>query len=74
MHDARTDIIHTVQLVCSLVSFFNLHVSTRTFSNSAETALTAAAMACWPWQEGDRSSADARKGSKVFSYHYTSSQ
>ena len=32
-----------------MVSFFNAYTSTRTFSNSTETALTTAALALWPW-------------------------
>lgn len=36
-------------LFASLTSFFNFHTSTRTFSNSTETALTAWALAFWPW-------------------------
>lgn len=38
-----------LQLFVSLTSFFNFHASTRTFSNSTETALTAWALAVWPW-------------------------
>ncbi|GAA5988809.1 hypothetical protein JCM10908_006180 [Rhodotorula pacifica] len=35
-------------LFASLTSFFNFHTSTRTLSNSTETALTAWALALWP--------------------------
>ncbi|GAA5946343.1 hypothetical protein JCM3765_000204 [Sporobolomyces pararoseus] len=37
-------------LLVSLTSFFNFFTSTRTFSNSTETALTAWALAWWPWR------------------------
>ncbi|GAA5847198.1 hypothetical protein JCM3766R1_001831 [Sporobolomyces carnicolor] len=37
-------------LVVSLTSFFNFFTSTRTFSNSTETVLTAWALAHWPWE------------------------
>ncbi|GAA6062630.1 hypothetical protein JCM10212_000292 [Sporobolomyces blumeae] len=37
-------------LVVSLTSFFNFFTSTRTLSNSTETALTAWALCWWPWQ------------------------
>ncbi|GAA6054341.1 hypothetical protein JCM3770_003326 [Rhodotorula araucariae] len=36
-------------LFASLTSFFNLHTSTRTLSNSTETALTSWALLLWPW-------------------------
>ncbi|KNZ59406.1 hypothetical protein VP01_173g9 [Puccinia sorghi] len=36
-------------LACSLTSFFNAYAGVRTFSNSLETALTASALAFWPW-------------------------
>ena len=42
------------QLFASLTSFFNFHTSTRTFSNSTETALTAWALAFWPWDTYSR--------------------
>lgn len=42
------------QLFASLTSFFNFHTSTRTFSNSTETALTAWALALWPWDTYSR--------------------
>ncbi|TKA52236.1 hypothetical protein B0A53_04659 [Rhodotorula sp. CCFEE 5036] len=41
-------------LFASLTSFFNFHTSTRTFSNSTETALTAWALALWPWDTYSR--------------------
>lgn len=37
------------QLACSLTSFFNAYAGIRTFSNSAETALTAVGLTYWPW-------------------------
>ncbi|KAH9449813.1 hypothetical protein Pst134EB_033048 [Puccinia striiformis f. sp. tritici] len=36
-------------LACSLTSLFNAYAGIRTFSNSLETALTASALAYWPW-------------------------
>ncbi|KAM0750250.1 hypothetical protein T439DRAFT_302200 [Meredithblackwellia eburnea MCA 4105] len=42
-------IFNNATFFCTLASFFNAYVSTRTFSNSAETALTTAALARWPW-------------------------
>ncbi|EGF98582.1 family 22 glycosyltransferase [Melampsora larici-populina 98AG31] len=36
-------------LSCSLTSFFNAYAGIRTFSNSAESALTAVALSLWPW-------------------------
>ncbi|KAG0149875.1 hypothetical protein CROQUDRAFT_653175 [Cronartium quercuum f. sp. fusiforme G11] len=36
-------------LSCSLTSVFNAYAGIRTFSNSAETALTASALVFWPW-------------------------
>ncbi|OAV97786.1 hypothetical protein, variant 1 [Puccinia triticina 1-1 BBBD Race 1] len=36
-------------LACSLTSLFNAYAGVRTFSNSLETALTASALAYWPW-------------------------
>jgi len=36
-------------LACSLTSFFNAYAGVRTLSNSLETALTASALAFWPW-------------------------
>lgn len=38
-----------VQLVCSLISFPNAFISVRNFSNTLETALTAAVLALWPF-------------------------
>lgn len=49
-----------MQLMCSLLSFFNAHVAARTFSNSAETALTVAAMAAWPWPQDEADQATRR--------------
>ncbi|GAA6005148.1 hypothetical protein JCM11491_002594 [Sporobolomyces phaffii] len=37
-------------LLVSLTSFYNCFTSTRTFSNSTETALTAWALLSWPWE------------------------
>ncbi|PLW27166.1 hypothetical protein PCASD_22132 [Puccinia coronata f. sp. avenae] len=37
------------QLACSLTSFFNACAGIRTLSNSLEAALTASALAFWPW-------------------------
>ncbi|KAK4702126.1 GPI mannosyltransferase 3, partial [Phenoliferia sp. Uapishka_3] len=39
---------------CSLASLFNAYTSTRTFSNSTETALTTAALALWPWDSANQ--------------------
>ncbi|PLW47056.1 hypothetical protein PCASD_03938 [Puccinia coronata f. sp. avenae] len=36
-------------LACSLTSFFNAYAGIRTLSNSLEAALTASALAFWPW-------------------------
>ncbi|GAA6007153.1 hypothetical protein JCM10207_001526 [Rhodosporidiobolus poonsookiae] len=36
-------------LLASLTSFFHFFTLSRTFSNSTETALTACALAVWPW-------------------------
>lgn len=38
------------QLLLQLLSPWQWYVSTRTFSNSLETTLTAAALYCWPWR------------------------
>ena len=37
------------QLACSLTNLFNAYAGVRTFSNSLEMAITAAALASWPW-------------------------
>ncbi|KAA1120688.1 glycosylphosphatidylinositol anchor biosynthesis [Puccinia graminis f. sp. tritici] len=43
-------------LACSLTSLFNAYAGIRTFSNSLETALTASALAYWPWNPAEISS------------------
>ncbi|SGY14818.1 BQ5605_C013g07112 [Microbotryum silenes-dioicae] len=57
----------TVQLFCSLGSFFNFHTSTRTFSNSMETALTTLAIALWPWPGRAKSDEQALSAPQYFS-------
>jgi len=44
-----TDALLLRQLIVSLTSFFNFFTSTRTLSNSTETALTVWALKSWPW-------------------------
>ncbi|GAA5909611.1 putative glycosylphosphatidylinositol-alpha 1,2 mannosyltransferase [Sporobolomyces salmoneus] len=52
-------------LLVSLTSFFNFFTSTRTFSNSTETALTAWALVRWPWRSDTTSSKDVQDENKA---------
>lgn len=47
-YSPRTIIAYSLAITAG--SAFNLFASTRTFSNSVETALTTAALAYWPWR------------------------
>jgi hypothetical protein len=50
-----------VQLILTAVSPWQFFCSTRTFSNSLETALTAVALSFWPWNISQISQGFARR-------------
>ncbi|ORY78028.1 Alg9-like mannosyltransferase family-domain-containing protein [Leucosporidium creatinivorum] len=59
-------------IFCSNTSFFNFHASTRTFSNSMETALTTLALAWWPWEDSPSSEAAAKGHAEPSRYESSS--